>query len=57
MFVKRRNWLDFGKKTFMSWFIEAGSVPIQRHRDFAEGVAYNDAFMAVLRQVSHSETF
>ncbi|KAI9509732.1 hypothetical protein F5148DRAFT_1343368 [Russula earlei] len=55
---KRRNMLhltakssQFGKKTLTSWLIEAaGTVPIQRRKDFAEGVANNDAAMAKLRQ-------
>jgi glycerol-3-phosphate O-acyltransferase/dihydroxyacetone phosphate acyltransferase len=43
---------QFGKKTLTSWFIEAlGTVPIQRRKDFTEGVASNDASMAVLTQV------
>jgi len=53
---------QFGKKTLTSWLVEAaGTVPIQRHKDFAEGVANNDASMAKLTQVwgliSHSELF
>jgi hypothetical protein len=43
---------QFGKKTFTSWLIEAaGTVPIQRPKDFAEGVANNDTALAKLRQV------
>lgn len=69
MSVKRRNMLhltakstQFGKKSLTSWLIEAaGTVPIQRRKDFAEGVANNDASMAILRQVwglvGHSEIF
>jgi glycerol-3-phosphate O-acyltransferase/dihydroxyacetone phosphate acyltransferase len=70
MSVKRRNMLhltakstQFGKKTLTSWLIEsAGTVPIQRRKDFAEGVANNDASMAMLTQVwvllvSDSEIF
>jgi glycerol-3-phosphate O-acyltransferase/dihydroxyacetone phosphate acyltransferase len=42
----------FGKKTFTSWLIEAaGSVPIQRRQDSAEGGTNNDATMATLTQV------
>jgi len=53
---------QFGKKTLTSWLIEAaGTVPIQRRKDFAEGVANNDAPMTLLTQVwslvSHSESF
>ena len=53
---------QFGKKTLTSWLIEAaGTVPIQRRKDFAEGVADNDASMAKLIQVwglvSNSENF
>jgi glycerol-3-phosphate O-acyltransferase/dihydroxyacetone phosphate acyltransferase len=69
MSVKRRNMLhltakstQFGKRTLTSWLIEAaGTVPIQRRKDFAEGVANNDASMSVLTQVwvlvSDSEIF
>jgi glycerol-3-phosphate O-acyltransferase/dihydroxyacetone phosphate acyltransferase len=51
---------QFGKKTLTSWLIEAaGTVPIQRRKDFDEGVANNDAPLAKLTQVwrpvSHSE--
>ena len=50
---------QFGRKTLTSWLIEAaGTVPIQRRKDFAEGVANNDAPMEKLTQVralvSHS---
>ncbi|KAI0305770.1 hypothetical protein B0F90DRAFT_1624477 [Multifurca ochricompacta] len=53
---KKRNMLhltakstQFGKKTLTSWLIEAaGTVPIQRRKDFAEGTANNDACMAKL---------
>jgi glycerol-3-phosphate O-acyltransferase/dihydroxyacetone phosphate acyltransferase len=53
---------QFGKKTLTSWLIEsAGTVPIQRRKDFAEGVANNDASMAILTKVwglvIHSEIF
>ncbi|KAH9047868.1 hypothetical protein EDB84DRAFT_1263117 [Lactarius hengduanensis] len=49
----RRNMLhltakstQFGKKTLTSWLIEAaGTVPIQRRKDFVEGTADNDAAM------------
>ncbi|KAH9957909.1 hypothetical protein BC827DRAFT_1261442 [Russula dissimulans] len=55
---KRRNMLhltakstQFGKKTLTSWLIEAaGTLPIQRRKDFAEGVANNDAAMRKLTQ-------
>jgi glycerol-3-phosphate O-acyltransferase/dihydroxyacetone phosphate acyltransferase len=69
MSVKRRNMLhltakstQFGKRSLTSWLIEAaGTVPVQRRKDFAEGVANNDASMAVLRQVwglvGYSEIF
>ncbi len=69
MFVKRRNMLhltakstQFGKKTLTSWLIEAaGTVPIQRRKDFVDGVANNDAPMAKLTQVralvSYDEDF
>jgi hypothetical protein len=43
---------QFGKKTLTSWLIEAaGTVPIQRRKDFAEGVANNDDPMEKLTQV------
>jgi hypothetical protein len=43
---------QFGKKTFTSWLIEAaGTVPIQRRKDFADGMINNDAAMAKLTQV------
>jgi glycerol-3-phosphate O-acyltransferase/dihydroxyacetone phosphate acyltransferase len=53
---------QFGKKTFTSWLVEAaGTVPIQRRKDFVEGVANNGAAMGKLTQVrglvSHSEIF
>lgn len=53
---------QFGKKTFTSWLVEAaGTVPIQRRKDFVEGVANNDASMEKVTQVrclvSHSEIF
>jgi glycerol-3-phosphate O-acyltransferase/dihydroxyacetone phosphate acyltransferase len=53
---------QFGKKTLTSWLIEAaGTVPIQRRKDFSEGVANNDASVANLTQVwglvCHSEIF
>lgn len=59
MSVKRRNMLhltakstQFGKKTLTSWLVEAaGTVPIQRRKDCAKGVANNDASMAKLTQV------
>jgi glycerol-3-phosphate O-acyltransferase/dihydroxyacetone phosphate acyltransferase len=42
---------QFGKKTLTSWLIEAaGTVPIQRRKDFADGVANNDASMENLTQ-------
>ncbi|KAF8482852.1 hypothetical protein DFH94DRAFT_383235 [Russula ochroleuca] len=55
---QRRNMLhltakstQFGKKTLTSWLIEAaGTVPIQRRKDFDEGVANNDAPLAKLTQ-------
>lgn len=55
--------VHFGKKkTFTSWIVEAiGAVPIQRRKDFTEGMANNDASMAILTQVrgprvvNHSE--
>jgi hypothetical protein len=69
MSVKRRNMLhltakstQFGKKTLTSWLVEAaGTVPIQRRKDFDEGVANNDSSLAKLTQVcglvDHSEIF
>jgi glycerol-3-phosphate O-acyltransferase/dihydroxyacetone phosphate acyltransferase len=43
---------QFGKRTLTSWLIEAaGTVPVQRRKDFAEGVANNNAAMAKLTQV------
>ena len=67
--VKRRNMLhltakstQFGKKTLTSWLIEAaGTVPIQRRKDFAEGAANNDVPLEKLTQVralvSHGTVF
>jgi hypothetical protein len=53
---------QFGKKTFTSWLIEAaGTVPIERRKDFAGGMINNDAAMAKLTQVrafiSHAKIF
>ena len=43
---------QFGKKTLTSWLIEAaGTVPIQRRKDFDEGIANNDAAMTKMTQV------
>jgi glycerol-3-phosphate O-acyltransferase / dihydroxyacetone phosphate acyltransferase len=43
---------QFGKKTLTSWLIEAaGTVPIERRKDFAEGIANNDAAITKLTQV------
>jgi len=42
---------QFGKKTFTSWLIEAaGTVPIQRRKDFAEGMVDNSASMEKMSQ-------
>jgi glycerol-3-phosphate O-acyltransferase/dihydroxyacetone phosphate acyltransferase len=42
---------QFGKKTFTSWLIEAaGTVPIQRRKDFVEGMVSNDAAMEKMSQ-------
>jgi glycerol-3-phosphate O-acyltransferase/dihydroxyacetone phosphate acyltransferase len=42
---------QFGKKTLTSWLIEAaGTVPIQRHKDFVEGIN-NDVAMEKMTQV------
>ena len=57
--MKRRNMLhltakstQFGKKTLTSWLIEAaGTVPIQRRKDFADGVINNDTAMDELTEV------
>jgi glycerol-3-phosphate O-acyltransferase/dihydroxyacetone phosphate acyltransferase len=54
----RRNMLhltakstQFGKKTFTSWLIEAaGTVPIQRRKDFVEGMVNNDMAMEKMSQ-------
>jgi glycerol-3-phosphate O-acyltransferase/dihydroxyacetone phosphate acyltransferase len=54
----RRNMLhltakstQFGKKTLTSWLIEAaGTVPIQRRKDFVEGLANNDIVMEKMTQ-------
>ena len=44
---------QFGKKTFTSWLIEAaGTVPIQRRKDFVEGMVNNDLAMEKMSQVS-----
>lgn len=53
---------QFGKRTFTSWLIEAaGTVPIQRRKDFADGIINNDAAMKKLTQVrafiSHAKIF
>jgi hypothetical protein len=43
---------QFGRKTFTSWLIEsAGTVPIKRRKDFAEGDADNSEVMEKLIQV------
>lgn len=42
---------QFGKKTLTSWLIEsAGTVPIQRRRDFADGTVDNSQVMLKLRE-------
>ncbi|KAF8554189.1 hypothetical protein OG21DRAFT_1509198 [Imleria badia] len=42
---------QFGRKTFTSWLIEsAGTVPIKRRKDFAEGDADNSEVMEMLMQ-------
>ena len=44
---------QFSKKTFTSWLIEAaGTVPIQRRKDFVEGMVNNDLAMEKMSQVS-----
>jgi len=53
---------QFGKKTLTSWLIEAaGTVPVERRKDFAEGIANNDAAITKLTQVrilvNRSEVF
>jgi glycerol-3-phosphate O-acyltransferase/dihydroxyacetone phosphate acyltransferase len=53
---------QFGKKTLTSWLLEAaGTVPIQRRKDFAESIINNDAAITKLTQVrilvSRSEVF
>lgn len=55
---RRRNMLhltakstQFGKKTLTSWLIEAaGTVPIQRRKDFVEGMTNNDTAMEKMSQ-------
>jgi glycerol-3-phosphate O-acyltransferase/dihydroxyacetone phosphate acyltransferase len=52
----------FGTKTIKSWIAEAvRAIPIQRRNDFPEGVANNEASMAILTKVrslvGHSEIF
>ncbi len=43
---------QFGKKTLTSWLIEAaGTLPVQRRQDFAEGIANNDVAMEKMTQV------
>ena len=62
--VQRRNLLrltakstQFGKRTFTSWLIEAaGTVPIQRRKDFADGHIDNTNVMQNLLQVRDSRT-
>lgn len=56
---KRRNLLrltakstQFGKRTFTSWLIEsAGTVPLQRRKDFADGKVDNSVVMQKLLEV------
>lgn len=56
---KRRNLLrltakstQFGKRTFTSWLIEsAGTVPLQRRKDFADGKVDNSEVMQKLLEV------
>lgn len=56
---QRRNLLrltakstQFGKKTFTSWLIEsAGTVPLQRRKDFENGEVDNSAVMEKLMEV------
>ena len=58
--VQRRNLLrltakstQFGKKTFTSWLIEsAGTLPIQRRKDFVDGQIDNNDVMQHLLKVS-----
>jgi hypothetical protein len=48
---------QFGKKTLTSWLIEAaGTVPIQRRKDFADGDVNNDPAMTKLTQVLAPES-
>jgi len=43
---------QFGRRTFTSWLIEsAGTVPIKRRKDYAEGNADNSDVMEKLMQV------
>ena len=43
---------QFGKKTFTSWLIEsAGTVPLQRRKDFENGQVDNAAVMEKLMEV------
>ena len=46
---------QFGKKTLTSWLIEAaGTVPIQRRKDYVEGMVNNDTVMEKMSQVRTS---
>lgn len=46
---------QFGKKTLTSWLIEAaGTVPIQRRKDYVEGMVNNDPVMEKMSQVRTS---
>ena len=58
--IQQRNMLrltakatQFGRRTFTSWLIEsAGTVPIKRRKDYADGSADNSDVMEKLMQVS-----
>lgn len=58
--LQRRNLLrltakstQFGKNTFTSWLIEsAGTVPLHRRKDFADGRVDNQEAMSKLMEVS-----
>lgn len=43
---------EFGRRTFTSWLIEsAGTVPIKRRKDSADGTADNSEAMAKIMDV------
>src|SRR5438270_8527155 len=63
--LQRRNMLrltakatQFGRRTFTSWLIEsAGTVPLKRRKDYADGNADNTGAMEYLIQVCTSHSY